>query len=68
MARGLSGQSPANVTAHLRGVDFPANRQDLLNQAKNNGAEQDVLEVIKNLPDNEYRTMADVTKAYNKAA
>ncbi|KAA0013521.1 DUF2795 domain-containing protein [Billgrantia pellis] len=62
MTRGLGGHSPANIAYHLKGVDFPARRDDLEKQAKANGAEDEVLEVIRRLPDQEYDSMADVTK------
>ncbi|MDW5376601.1 DUF2795 domain-containing protein [Halomonas sp. HP20-15] len=62
MTRGLGGQSPANITHHLKGVDFPASREDLEKQAKDNGAGDDVMEIIRQMPDQEYGSMADVTK------
>ncbi|WP_447044256.1 DUF2795 domain-containing protein [Vreelandella sp. H-I2] len=62
MTRGLGGQSPANVTHHLSGIDFPASRSDLERHAKENGAEEDVRDVIRDMPDQEYGSMADVTK------
>ncbi|QOR39666.1 DUF2795 domain-containing protein [Billgrantia diversa] len=62
MTRGLGGQSPANVTYHLSGIDFPASRADLERHAKDNGAGGDVLDVIRSMPDQEYGSMADVTK------
>jgi hypothetical protein len=62
MTRGLGGKSPANITHHLKGTDFPATRADLEKNAKQNGAENDVLDVIRQMPDQEYGSMADVTK------
>ncbi|QTP55067.1 DUF2795 domain-containing protein [Billgrantia sulfidoxydans] len=62
MTRGLGGRSPANITHHLQGVDFPARRDDLIAQAQANGAEDEVLEVVRRLPEQEYESMADVTK------
>ena len=62
MTRGLGGQSPANVTHPLSGIDFPASRSDLEKHAKDNGAENDVLDIIRQMPDQEYGSMADVTK------
>ncbi|NIC06835.1 DUF2795 domain-containing protein [Billgrantia bachuensis] len=67
MTRGLGGQSPANVTHHLSGIDFPASRADLERHAKDNGAGDDVLDVIRNMPDQEYGSMADVTKGVGEA-
>ena len=67
MTRGLGGHSPANVTHYLKGSDFPANKEDLLEHAKKNGAEDAVLEMIENMPDGEFGNMADVMSAYGDA-
>jgi hypothetical protein len=66
MTRGLGGHSPANVSHFLKGIDFLAHQQDLLKQAKRNGAEPAVIEVIEALPDEEFDSMADVMKAYSE--
>ncbi len=34
MTRGLGGHSPENVSHHLKGIDFPASKQDLMRQAR----------------------------------
>ena len=45
----------------LEGIKFPATRDQLVEQATKNGAEPSVLEVIKNMPDDdEYKIMPDV--------
>ncbi len=67
MTRGLSGHSPANVSHHLKGLDFPARKQDLMRQARNNGADRAVMEVIEAMPDADYQDMADVMKGYGEA-
>jgi Protein of unknown function (DUF2795) len=67
MTRGVGGHSPANVTHHLKGLGFPASRQDLERQAEKNGAEQEILETIRGMPDDQFETMTDVMKAYGKA-
>lgn len=64
----LSGRSPANITHHLKGMHFPASKEDLLERARDNGAGQDVLEVLESLSnDQEFQTVADVVKAYGEA-
>jgi hypothetical protein len=63
MARG-GGKSPINISHHLKGVDFPATKDDLIKQAEKNGAEDDVMDVIDNMPDEKFKSMADVMKAY----
>jgi hypothetical protein len=67
MTRGLGGHSPSNIAHNLRGVDFPAQKQNLVEQAKQNGAEDEVLEVIGAMPDGEYQDMADVMKGVGEA-
>lgn len=63
MTRGVGGHSPANVAHHLKGIHFPAKKRDLVQQARNNGAEKDVMEVLNGVPDQEFATIADVMKA-----
>jgi hypothetical protein len=63
MTRGLGGHSPANVTHHLKGIHFPARKQDLLKQAKQNGAEKEVMELLNSMPDAEFASIAEVMKA-----
>jgi hypothetical protein len=67
MTRGLGGHSPANVSHHLRGIGFPARKQDLMRQARDNGADRAVMEVIEAMPDADYQDMADVMKGYGEA-
>jgi Protein of unknown function (DUF2795) len=65
MTPGLGGQSPVNVTHHLKGAHFPASKDDLLERARDNGAGQDMLEVLESFPeDEEFESLAAVMKAY----
>jgi len=67
MTRGMGGHSPANVAHYLKGVDFPAKKQDLVKHAQSQKADEEVLETLKNLPDQEYGNMADVMKGYGQS-
>jgi hypothetical protein len=66
MTRGMSGHSPANITHHLKGIDFPAEKTDLVKHAKQQGADREILDVIEKMPDGRYETMADVMKGVGK--
>lgn len=68
MTRGLGGHSPSNVSAHLKGISFPAEKDDLCQQAEENGAEPAVMEVLQALDEGPYESMADVMSAYGDAA
>ena len=60
------GHSPANVTKNLKGIDFPAKKQDLIKHAKQGGADQVVLQELQGMDEREYNSMADVMKAFGK--
>ena len=42
------------VQKHLPGVSYPATKDQLVEQAKSNGASQDVIEALSGMPDGEY--------------
>ena len=67
MARGPAGESPINVTHHLKGISFPAEKQDLVEHAKGNGAPSEVVQAIEAMPEQSYETMADVMKGFKQA-
>ncbi len=64
MTRGLGGHSPANVQKFLAGVQYPARKDDLLRQARQNQAPEDIIEMIESFPGDEYGGPQDVMKAY----
>jgi len=63
----MSGHSPVDVTRVLKGIDFPARRDDLLQHAKHNKADPEVLQEIERMPEQDYETMADVMKGFGKS-
>jgi Protein of unknown function (DUF2795) len=67
MARGVGGKSPANVAQYLSGINFPCQKEDLVHHARQNGAGDEVLEVLRNMPEDEYNNMADVMQGYGVA-
>jgi hypothetical protein len=54
--------SPAAIERYLKGIHYPASKDDLLKQAKNNGAPEDVLNVLNRFEDKKYNTTIDVSK------
>lgn len=67
MARGMGGHSVADITHHLKGIGFPAGKDDLLAQAKENGAEDDIMQILDSMPDEDFQSIADVMKAVGSA-
>lgn len=56
--------SAADVTSALRGIDFPASKEDLITYVHEvRDRAQAVLEILHQLPERRYNSMADVEKA-----
>jgi hypothetical protein len=64
MKEGVTAQSLSNIEQYLHDVEFPANKEELLEQARQSGADDSVLEILENLPDRQFASMSDVTKAF----
>ena len=63
---GDKSKPTVNVSRFLRGIDFPAQKQDLLLNAKQNQADREVIDLIQKLDDREYDDISDVMKAFDK--
>jgi hypothetical protein len=68
MARGVGGRSPANIQKHLKGVDYPASKEQLVEAARRNQAPDEVVREIEELPGDRYGGPQDVMKAYGEIA
>lgn len=62
MARGVGGHSPSNIAKYLKGIDFPAGKDDLVEHAREQDADEEVIEILSQMPERDYKTMADVMK------
>jgi hypothetical protein len=62
-----NGHVSANLARFLKGVEFPARQADLVERAKQNGADQGVLEVLSKMPQRDYDNMAEVMEFYRQA-
>jgi Protein of unknown function (DUF2795) len=46
--------NPVQLQKFLKGVDYPASKDELVRHAKDNGADETVLEALRALPDRQY--------------
>ncbi len=62
MARGAGGRGPANIMGHIKGIDFPARKNDLVEHARETeGPDTDeVVNALEKLPNRKYNSPADV--------
>jgi Protein of unknown function (DUF2795) len=63
MAQSQAHVSPAQLAHYLKGIEFPASKRDLKADARKNQAPPEILKFIDELPEEQYRTMAEVMKA-----
>lgn len=55
--------NPIELQKALKGVDYPASKQDLMKALDSNGASDNVRNALEQLPDKSFETPADVTEA-----
>lgn len=55
--------NPIQLQKHLKGVDYPASKEDLISHAKEQGADENAISVLEQLPDQEYESPTDVSQA-----
>ncbi|HNY64129.1 MAG TPA: DUF2795 domain-containing protein [Deltaproteobacteria bacterium] len=56
--------SAAELEKYLKGIDFPASKSDLLSKARDNGAPQEVIDMINGLTEDRFNSPIDVSKAF----
>lgn len=66
-AKGGQGPAITEVTHQLKGIHFPASKEDLLAKAKEHKAPKEVMDLLERFPDGEYASMADVMKGFGQA-
>lgn len=59
----MASVNPIQLEKYLKGVDYPASKNDLIKRAEQNGADQRVLETLKQLPDRSFEGPAGISKA-----
>ena len=59
----MANSTPVQMEKDLKDAGYPASKQDLLECAKRNGADQQTCDRIKNLPDQRFEKPTGVTKA-----
>ncbi len=58
--------SAAQFAQYMKGIDFPADKKKIVNQAKSNGAPENVMEFFNRLPDRSYERANEITEEFSK--
>lgn len=60
----MAKANPVEIQKHLKGMDYPASKQELIQHAQKQGADRKVLSLLEQLPDDEeFESPTDVNKA-----
>ena len=55
--------TPIEVQKHLKGIDYPASKEDIIDYAEQQGAGEEIISLLEKIPDEEYETPAELSKA-----
>jgi hypothetical protein len=55
--------NPVQIQKYLSGIDYPADKKTLLEQARKHGADEAVIDILNELPEKTYNTPKDVSRA-----
>ena len=57
--------SPVELQRFLRGVDYPASKEDLINHARSNRASEEIITMLEGMRLNRFISPTDVSDALN---
>lgn len=58
--------NPIQIQKFLKGVDYPASKEVLIENARKMGADENVCASLEQLPDQDYDAPVDVSEALSK--
>ncbi|RWZ61581.1 DUF2795 domain-containing protein [Labedella populi] len=63
----MTAPNPIQVQKYLGGIDYPASKDDIVSAAESSGADENVLEALRSIPDQEYDAPTAVSSAVSDA-
>jgi hypothetical protein len=60
----MAHANPIQIQKFLKGVDYPATKKELIENAKKAGADENILASLEQLSDKEFQTPADVSEEF----
>lgn len=58
--------NPVQIQKFLGGLDYPAGKQDILEKAKQEGADDNVMQALEQIPDQDYASPVAVSREVGK--
>lgn len=59
--------SAAEVEKYIKGIDFPCDKDELIQHARDNDAPDEVLSMMQEFPEQEYGSAVDVARGVSSA-
>ncbi len=56
--------NPTEVQKYLSGIDFPADKAEIISYAKSKGAPNEVIDALNGLPDMDYNNSAEISSQF----
>jgi hypothetical protein len=60
----MAHANPIQIQKYLKGVDYPASKAALIENAKKMGADENICASLEQLPDEKFQTPAEVSQAF----
>lgn len=58
--------SPIEVQKFLGGLEYPVRKAEIIDKAEAKGADPDVMEVLQQLPEREYKSPTEISREIGK--
>lgn len=56
----MAKANPIEIQKHLKGLDYPASKEEILQHAQQQGVEDQIYSLLEQLPDQQYEKPTDV--------
>ena len=66
MVNGNGHANPVTIQKYLRGIEYPCSKDELIEKAQEEGAEDDVIETLSAMPDEIFESPADIAQSIGK--
>lgn len=58
--------NPIQVQKYLKGIDYPVNKEEVVNTAKKEGADNNIISTLQKLPDQSFNSPKDISRAIGR--
>lgn len=66
MSSSKMGMGASQISMYLKNMDFPTDKQKIVDMAKSSGAPETVIMMLNKLPNKQYMRSSDVEEEFNK--